>query len=61
VVIEDSLSGIRAARAAGIGLVIGLTSSQSADDLREAGAHETLENLGMVERERLFPGEPDRE
>jgi len=54
VVVEDSLSGIRAARAAGIGLVIGLTSSQGAEALREAGAHETVENLGMMERERLW-------
>ncbi len=56
VVVEDSLSGILAACAAGIGLVIGLTSSQSADALIDAGAHETVENLGMVERERLFSG-----
>ncbi len=54
VVVEDSHSGIRAARAAGIGHVIGLTSSQSADALREAGAHETVENLGQVKREELF-------
>jgi HAD superfamily hydrolase (TIGR01509 family) len=54
VVVEDSHSGIRAARAAGIGRVIGLTSSQSADALREAGADETLENLGQIDRERLF-------
>ncbi|MGB7539045.1 MAG: HAD family phosphatase [Anaerolineales bacterium] len=54
VVIEDSLSGIRAARAAGIGCVIGLTSSQAADALLEAGAHEAVENLGQINRERLF-------
>jgi HAD superfamily hydrolase (TIGR01509 family) len=54
VVIEDSLSGIRAARAAGIGLVIGLTTSQTAEALRDAGAHETAGNLGEIERERLF-------
>ncbi len=57
VVVEDSHSGIRAARAAGIGLVIGLTSSQSADALREAGAHETVGNLGEIEREGLFTSE----
>jgi HAD superfamily hydrolase (TIGR01509 family) len=54
VVIEDSLSGIRAARAAGIGLVIGLTSSQSAEALRGAGAQATVENLGQIEPKRLF-------
>ena len=57
VVVEDSHSGIRAARAAGIGLVIGLTSSQGTDALREAGAHETVDNLGEMERERLFTSE----
>jgi len=54
VVIEDSLSGIRAARAAGIGWVIGLTSSQTGEALARAGAHAAVENLGMVDRERLF-------
>jgi HAD superfamily hydrolase (TIGR01509 family) len=54
VVIEDSLSGIRAARAAGIGWVIGLTTSQTADALREAGAQVTVENLGQLEPKRLF-------
>jgi beta-phosphoglucomutase len=54
IVVEDALSGIQSARSAGIGHVIGITSSQNAETLREAGAHEAAENLGVVERERLF-------
>jgi HAD superfamily hydrolase (TIGR01509 family) len=56
VVVEDSLSGIRAARAAGIGRVIGLTSRQTADALIQAGAQESVETLGQIDRERLFTG-----
>lgn len=51
-----SHSGIQAARAAGIGLVIGLTSRQAGVVLIGGGAHETVENLGRIERERLFMG-----
>jgi beta-phosphoglucomutase len=54
IVVEDSLSGIRAARAARIGFVIGLTTSQSADALLAAGAQETVENLGQLDPKRLF-------
>lgn len=56
VVVEDSLSGIRSARAAGIGCVIGLASSRTAKELSAEGADEVVENLGQVERERLFTG-----
>ncbi|MBN2086005.1 MAG: HAD family phosphatase [Anaerolineales bacterium] len=54
VVAEDSLSGIRAACAAGIGLVIGVTTSQSEDALLGAGAGMTVGNLGQIENRRLF-------
>jgi HAD superfamily hydrolase (TIGR01509 family) len=54
VVVEDSLSGIRSARAAGIGCVIGLASSQTGEALLRGGADETVENLGQLEKERLF-------
>ncbi|MBN1439990.1 MAG: HAD family phosphatase [Anaerolineales bacterium] len=54
VVVEDSLSGIQAARAAGIGRVIGLTTNQPAEALLGAGAHETVENLGQADWEQLF-------
>jgi HAD superfamily hydrolase (TIGR01509 family) len=56
VVIEDSLSGVQAARAAGIGRVIGLASSQFREALLQAGADTVVENLGQIERETLFPG-----
>jgi HAD superfamily hydrolase (TIGR01509 family) len=54
IVVEDALSGIQAARAAGIGWVIGLTSSQASETLISGGARETVENLGQIERELLF-------
>lgn len=54
VVVEDAVSGIRSARAAGIGWVIGLTSRQTGDVLLREGAHAAAENLGRIDRERLF-------
>ena len=54
VVVEDSLSGLRAARAAGIGRVIGLTANQPAEALLHAGAHATVESLGQMDRTALF-------
>ncbi len=53
-VCEDSLSGIQAARAAGIGYVIGVASSQARDALLAAGADEAVENLGQVDAPALF-------
>jgi len=51
VVIEDSESGIIDARAAGIGRVIGLTSSLDAELLHAAGAHEVVTSLEAVRLE----------
>jgi sugar-phosphatase len=48
VVIEDSLSGIMDACAAGIGRVIGLTSSFDQAALLAAGAHEVVDQLDAV-------------
>ena len=45
VAVEDSLAGIRAASAAGIGHVVGVTTSVSAAALVEAGAHTTYADL----------------
>lgn len=45
VVIEDSASGVRAARQANIGQVIGLTSSIDAPTLQNAGAHYCFSGL----------------
>lgn len=49
VVIEDSASGVIDARAAGIGQVIGLTTSLHAEVLRAAGAHLVVDHLDAVE------------
>jgi len=49
VVIEDSVSGIRDAIASGIGTVIGLTSSLSAEVLSQAGAHQIVFHLDDVQ------------
>ena len=56
VVVEDSLSGIRSARAAGIGHIVGLTSSLSVEVLIRGGADAAAENLGRIDREQLFCG-----
>ena len=57
VVVEDALTGIRAARAAGIGYVIGLTSNQPREELVREGADEGVENLGQVDARSLFIGQ----
>lgn len=49
VVIEDSPSGVREARAGGIARVIGLTSTLDAAALYAAGAHEVVEDLTTVQ------------
>jgi HAD superfamily hydrolase (TIGR01509 family) len=49
IVIEDSESGVRDARAAGIGWVIGLTTSLDAATLLAAGAHEVVGDLEAVQ------------
>lgn len=42
---EDSVAGLTAARAAGVGLVVGVTTSLGADALRQAGADAVLTDL----------------
>jgi HAD superfamily hydrolase (TIGR01509 family) len=54
VAVEDSLSGLQAARAARIGFVIGVASRQPASELAAAGADATVDNLGRIDREGLF-------
>lgn len=49
VVIEDSASGVRDARASGVGRVIGLTTTLSAEALFAAGAHQVVTHLDAVE------------
>jgi sugar-phosphatase len=43
--VEDSASGVRALLAAGVGLVVGITTSSSAADLLAAGAHRAVADL----------------
>ena len=45
---EDSVAGIRAAVAAGVGHVVGVTTSRPAEELRDAGAHATYADLRPV-------------
>lgn len=49
VVVEDSASGVADARAAGIGRVIGLTTTLDAATLCAAGAHQVVDHLDAVE------------
>lgn len=44
--VEDSPSGIAALLAAGVGTIIGITTTSSAPELRAAGAHRTTADLG---------------
>jgi beta-phosphoglucomutase len=46
-VIEDSLAGVEAARAAGM-VAVGVTNSYAAEELKRAGAVEVVEGLGML-------------
>lgn len=43
--VEDSVSGVRALTAAGVGSVVGITTTSAAEDLRAAGAHRTVPDL----------------
>ncbi|MFU8896837.1 MAG: HAD family hydrolase [Gammaproteobacteria bacterium] len=45
VVIEDALSGIRAARAGGFGLAVGLARHGNAEEMRRQGAHLVVDDL----------------
>jgi sugar-phosphatase len=45
---EDSVAGVAAAAAAGVGQVVGITTSRPAEELRAAGAHATYADLRPV-------------
>ena len=45
VAVEDSLAGVRAARAAGVGHVVGITTSRTHAELIAAGAHAAYDDL----------------
>lgn len=46
--VEDSIAGVAAAAAAGVGTVIGVTTSATAEQLSGAGAHATYADLRPV-------------
>ncbi len=48
VVIEDAVSGVRAGKAGGFGLVIGVDRTGDADALREGGADLVVQDLGEL-------------
>jgi sugar-phosphatase len=48
VAVEDSPAGVAAARAAGIGDVLGLTTTHHARELLEAGAHAAYDDLDAL-------------
>ena len=55
VVIEDSLSGIQAAHAAGIGYVVALSPAQNQTQLEAIeGTNAVVEDLSQIPREELF-------
>lgn len=60
VVLEDATSGVEAARAAGFGLVVGITRNNTAASLREAGAHRTAPGLAPLRFLRELPSAFER-
>ncbi len=55
VVVEDSVSGMQAAHAAGIGHLIALGSVEKHSQLRQiTGVHHVVEHLGQLPRAQLF-------
>jgi len=58
VVVEDSLTGMRAARAAGIGYLVALGYASADDDgLKEIPVDAAVRNLGKLDRRGLFGGD----
>ena len=52
VVVEDAIAGVRAGRAGGFGLVIGVDRGHAADDLLQNGANLVVSDLGELVREK---------
>jgi beta-phosphoglucomutase family hydrolase len=48
IVIEDALSGVEAGRNGNFGLVIGVARKGNADELRQHGAHQVVNDLGEL-------------
>ncbi|MGH7141747.1 MAG: HAD family hydrolase [Minisyncoccia bacterium] len=57
VVVDDSPSGVAAAKAAGAGKIIGVASRERREDLLQAGAGETLEHVAELNL-ALFESKP---
>ncbi|MEO1103482.1 MAG: HAD family phosphatase, partial [Pseudomonadota bacterium] len=49
VVFEDAVAGVRAGRAGGFGLVVGIATGNDGNRLAEAGADAVVATLGEVE------------
>lgn len=56
VVVEDAVAGVRAARAGGFGLVVGVDRAARPDALTEAGADLVVKDLGQLPVELSDPG-----
>jgi len=48
IVVEDALAGVAAGRSGGFGLVIGVARGVTAQELRSAGAHMVVDDLGEL-------------
>jgi alpha,alpha-trehalase len=48
VIVEDAVAGVRAGRAGGFGLVVGVARKDNADDLRENGADVVVTDVGQL-------------
>ena len=54
VVFEDATSGVEAGARAGYGIVIGVARDDNADELKKAGAHRVVQDLGEIQPEELL-------
>ncbi len=60
VVLEDAIAGVRAARAGGFGLVVGVSRNAHDAKLRDAGAHRVLRDLNLLDFPRRIPSALER-
>lgn len=58
VVIEDALSGVKAGRAGGFGLVIGVDRTEHGGALYEEGAHRVVKDLNTISLEEISNNDP---
>lgn len=55
VVLEDAVSGVRAGRESGFGLVVGVSRNGGGDDLKEAGSHRVTDDVYAISFLRQIP------